>query len=104
MLLDEFKLDENDYNMIPLNGYPTKFYSITFYGFTNFTIDSNNATFNTIVKLASKTIKAFIKLHKDNHAFTQPQISFKTDGMFIVKIGTMENEIFEKLYKQTYAE
>jgi hypothetical protein len=99
-LNDEFNLDENDYKIIPINRCPTKFYSITFQGWDKVSIDSNDSGLITMVKLATDTLKCLIKLYKKTHAFTQPKFYYKPDGTFGVKIGTMENELYEKIFNK----
>jgi len=96
-LLNEFNLDPDDYKIIPLHICPTKFYSIAFQGWDKVSIDSNGSGLTTMVNLAAYTLKGFIKLYKETHAFTQPEFYYKPDGTFGVKIGTMENDRYEKL-------
>ncbi len=52
------------------------------------------------MEMVSITIRGFIKLYKDTHAFSQPQLYIKIDGTFGVKIATMEIELYEKRMKK----
>ena len=99
-LTDKFNLDEDDYKIIPINGCPTKFYSINFDGWGHFSSSSTDSGFIIAVNLAVKTIRSFIELYKETHAFTQPQFYYKPDGTFGVKIGTMENELYDQIYNK----
>ncbi len=88
----------NKCKLIPLSVNPTNFYTITFEGWNKFKFEVDDEVFNKIIIMAYNTICSFIKLYEHTHAFTEPQFGFKPDGTCYIKIGTMENELYEKLY------
>lgn len=92
-------IDEEKYNIIPSSWMPTKFYNITFEGWKGFSLDANCSVLTEMVTMASITIKGFIELYKDTHAFSQPGMYIKPDGTFGFKIMTMEIELYEERMK-----
>lgn len=98
-MFDHFRLNEDDYKIIPLNFCPTKFHSITFEGWNNFSFDINDEKFSILINLASQTVNYFIELYKEKYAFTQPQFCLKPDGTCTIKIGLIENDLYDSLMK-----
>lgn len=92
-----FKLNDEDYLIIPDYWMPTQFYTVTFEGWKNITLTVDDEAFNSALEMASKTIYLIIDKYKETHAFTQPQFGVKTDGVFFIKIATMEKEMYVKL-------
>ena len=70
----------------------SKFYSITFEGWNNFSIDANDKEFIKIKNLISKTADFIIELYKNENTLTESIVSISFDGVFILKIATMEKE------------
>ena len=91
-------LTEKDFIQIPINWCATDFYKISFEGWPGFTFqevhDSN--TLSEIMKMASTILDCFIRIYKDKKVFTEPEIHWKLDGTFCVKIGTLEKEEYER--------
>jgi hypothetical protein len=91
-------LDEDKYKIIPHNWMATHHYSIKFEGWNGFSIDANDPTLLIIIKLARNTLNSFVKIYKETHAFTHPELCFRPDiKTFILKIGTMEIELYDDL-------
>lgn len=93
------QFDESEYRMIPHNWGlgAIKFYSITFEGWKGFCLIATDSTLNIILELASNTLKNLMNIYKETHAFTHPVLAFHPDGKYYLKIGTMENEIYDSL-------
>lgn len=88
-------------NLIPWSMQPTKFYSITFKGWNKIIVVVDDETLHTILKIAKITLMAIVESYKDTHAFTEPQLSFMPDKeTWELRIGTMENELYEKLMEK----
>ncbi len=95
-------LDLSEIKMIPLNWCPTKHYTISISGFDKFTVQKNDIEFSKILIFASETVKSFINVYKDTHAFSEPVFGYNlNDRLISIKIGTMENEIFDQLLKKS---
>jgi hypothetical protein len=89
----------SEYTKIPVNFCPTKFYSVSFDGWKNYTITCDDPTFNEIMTLAAESAKNIILLYQNTYAFTEPQFFWKLDGSFGLKIGLMELELYYELIK-----
>lgn len=98
-LKNVFALEKKNYKIIPIHWNPTNYYEVLFNGWS-FSVNYNDENFRNILDISSKTMKRIIFIYKKTHAFTQPYISIKPDGSFAIKIGTMENEMYEKLMKK----
>lgn len=96
---DLISLNEKKYKIIPFHWGGTKFYNFTFEGWKGFSFDANCSILNEMVSMASMTLKGFIKMYKHTHAFSQPQMYIKPDGVFGVKISTLEIKIYNERMK-----
>jgi hypothetical protein len=92
------QIEETDYRIIPRCWVPTKFHTITFHGW-QFVISAQDQSCIDLFELASSTVTSFVRIYKNTHAFTEPQLSIKPDGEITIKIGTMENERYDELDK-----
>ncbi len=93
---DIFRINENEFKIIPIHWNTSHYYSMSFSGWNNISIDSNDVNFNFIVKLASLNVKYFLEFYKDLYAFTQPRFSITQDATILVKIGVIEISDYEK--------
>lgn len=93
-LLDFF--ETQDYKIIPIYWGVTKFHTISLGGWKKITIDANDTTFTEVCKVASAVMKTFIDLFKETHAFSEPQIIFKKDGILVIKFGMMDIEEYNE--------
>lgn len=99
-------MKEKDYITIPSSWMPTHFYTISFQGWGEFTFVLDDPTLSEMTNMATRTLDYFIRMYKDEKVFTEPEISWKPDGTFCVKIGTLEKEEYERrtLEKKTVKE
>lgn len=94
------KLNQEDCFIIPDHwGGPIHFYSFSFEGW-KFSLDYTDPTMNEVMYLCGCNMNNFIQLYKDAHAFTQPQLAIKMDGTVLVKIATMELEIYHQMMEK----
>ena len=89
-LFDECKI-------IPIIGQPTKFFTITFTAWKLEIFRVDDKELNMIIEMACANMQYIVSKYKDTHAFTEPQFCWQTDGKIVVKIGILENEIYEKM-------
>lgn len=94
---DRFNLDPKKYKIIPITGGPTKFYSIAFEGWKRIIISEDDENFHNLMDLIGSTINNFVILYSETYAFTQPEIIYRPDGIFLIKIGTMSIEMYGDL-------
>lgn len=86
--------------IIPLQSCPTRFYTISFEGWEDIEISSNNDTCYEVLEIASASLIILITKYKDTHAFTEPYFSFMPDTSQIqIKIATMPNDLYENVLK-----
>ena len=87
------EIDDLDFEVIPFNIPPSKFYSITLKGWNNFSFDITDTTFSEFSQLVHDMIASFISIYKDTHTFTQPEIILKpNDELIEIKIGTLKKK------------
>ncbi len=85
----------NDYKIIPMHWGVRRFHSISFDGWERLTFDINDRSFTECCNVAAALLKAFVELFKDTHAFTDPELIFKFDGVVSIKIGMMDIEEYD---------
>ena len=90
-------INMKDAKLIPFNCCPTKYYTISFEGWTKVELVVQDETFNQVLNIASQSLKSLIDMYKETHAFTEPQFIYDPKGVFKVRIATMELELYEKL-------
>lgn len=84
--------------IIPRNWHPTNFYSFGISGFEKFKFTSDDLCFQECVDVLSASLKCFIDLRKETHAFTEPQLYYKpNEKSMTIKIGIMENEHYDMI-------
>lgn len=88
--------DLDGINIIPINWGVTRYFTITFEGWDKIIFDINNAVFNELNDMASKTFKTFVSLYIDMYAFTEPELIWLPNGKFQLRIGTLEIEEYER--------
>jgi len=87
--------------LIPWSFQPTKFYSVKFDEWNKMQITVDDPMFNSMIIISRSTLEGIYSCYKDTHAFTEPQLSFMLDkGTWELRIGTMENELYEKLMEK----
>lgn len=83
--------------IIPYNWYPTKFYTISFDGWSNFTLTVDDPTYNEVKKMITSSLKTFVKIYGKTHAFSEPQLVYQPEkGTLCIRIGTLETEEYER--------
>jgi|GEM_PF-5943136 hypothetical protein len=100
MIFDQINLDEEEYNIIPINWGATKYYNINLEGWPKLTVSHEDEIFNKILPFAVNIIHSFINLYKETHAFSQPHFIWNMNGSFSIKIGTLPlEEYLERMDK-----
>ncbi len=95
----------DDCKVIPINWQPTSYVTITIEGWKKCEIEINDLTFNCLIELAKCNLECIILSYKETHAFSDPCFSWRpNDGLCVLKIGLMENELYDKLMKAKLAE
>ena len=89
-------LTEKDFIQIPNNWCATDFYKISFEGWREITFEFDNPALLEMMHMAARTLDSFIRMYKDERVFTEPEISWKLDGTFCLKIGTFAKEEYER--------
>lgn len=91
------------YKKIPENYPVTNQYSMTFEGWKDYFIISQEGVespddFTLLKKIACQTLNSFIDLYKETHVLSEPIFVIKPAGTLIIRIGTIEMEEFEKRF------
>ncbi len=94
---DTIHINSSRHRIIPMTWIPTKFYSLEFIGLEPSEINSRAEAFYNYFVFLGKAIYLFMDEYTDTHAFTEPQITIDDKGTIRIKIGTMENERYNKL-------
>lgn len=81
-----------EYDEIPLNKCPTKFYEIELRGWSPITFKMNDDNLTLLLAMGSFIASRFVGLYGETHQLSF-QFMFKLDGIAIVKIATLEKEI-----------
>jgi hypothetical protein len=89
-----------DAKLIPFSGPTTRQHEISFKGWQLSYYEDNYYMFNEIIEIASESIKIFIKLYKNEYAFTEPHFTISPEGIFTVKIGMLELDTYKEKYEK----
>lgn len=86
--------------MIPFQGCPTKYFEASFKGWKKVELSCTNSALNEALYVGSKTLEAVVSMYKETHAFSDPVFTWKPDGEFCLKVGLMEMDVYEHIYKK----
>lgn len=87
--------------IIPMNWCAQKYFTVTFSGWKHLKLTIDNAHFNYLLEIAKCTLSGIVSSYKDTHAFTEPELSWGSlDGLCMLKIGIMENELYDILLEK----
>ncbi len=78
---------------------PTRYLSFSLNGFGRATMVVEDETFSEALHLCSKFLQELVDFYKDKYVFDQPQLIWKPDGIFEVKIPMMHKERYEEILK-----
>jgi len=89
-------MKEKDYIVMPINWMPTHFYNISFEGWSPFTIDADDETFQELMSMTASSLDAFISIYKSKRVFSEPFFSIHENGKTTCRIGTLDKEEYER--------
>lgn len=92
---------EEKYKVIPLHCGCDCYQTITFEGWTAFSLDADDESFTQIRKICSLTFTSFVREYSKKFAFTKPILSwFPENNLIKIKFGMISMERYDEMMQK----